>query len=164
MHSATLSIFAPLPFATIAMSTLTDQLSSALPMTMRTLARNIGQALDQAKLGINLSQYGMLDFLLMNSDAVQTDLANHLLKDRSVILRQLDQLEQHGWVERQMDLVDRRRKNLVVTKAGHDVHRKATKLRDKVFAQVLLGVGQKDLEIVLATLKRMTDNATFNDK
>jgi hypothetical protein len=48
-------------------------------------------------------QFGMLDFLLTNSEAVQTDLANHLHKDKSVILRQLDQLEQSGWVERQMD-------------------------------------------------------------
>ena len=130
---------------------------------MRILARNLGLALDAADVGVNVPQFGMLDFLLTNSEAVQTDLANHLHKDKSVILRQLDQLEQAGWVERQMDPEDRRRKNLVVTKAGREIHRKAAKLRDKVFEQVLEGVAQKDLETMLRVLQRMVENASADN-
>jgi len=146
------------------MSTHSDQLAAALPMSMRVLARNMGLAMDAAQLDINLPQFGMLDFLLTNSEAVQTDLANHLHKDKSVILRQLDQLEQNGWVERQMDANDRRRKNLVVTKAGQEIYRKAAKLRDKVFMQVLEGIPQKDVETMLKVLERMRENATAKDK
>mgnify|MGYP002359887507 FL=1 len=131
---------------------------------MRILARNLGLALDAADVGVNVPQFGMLDFLLTNSEAVQTDLANHLHKDKSVILRQLDQLEQAGWVERQMDPEDRRRKNLVVTKAGQEVHRKAARVRDKVFAQVLEGIALKDVETMLKVLHRMAENATINDR
>ena len=145
------------------MSTLSEQLSRALPKSKRILARNVGKALDEAELELNLPQFGMLDFLLTNSEAVQTDLAQHLLKDKSVILRQLDQLEQNGWVERQMDPEDRRRKNLVVTKAGREIHRKAAKLRDKVFEQVLEGVAQKDLETMLRVLQRMVENASADN-
>jgi len=145
------------------MSTLSEQLSSTLPMCIRVIARNVGVALDQAQLDVNLPQFGMLDFLLTNSEAVQTDLAQHLLKDKSVILRQLDQLEQNGWVERQMDPGDRRRKNLVVTKAGREIHRKAAKVRDKVFEQVLDGVAQKDLETMLKVLQRMVENASADN-
>jgi DNA-binding MarR family transcriptional regulator len=133
-------------------------------MSMRILARNLGLALDAADVGVNVPQFGMLDFLLTNSEAVQTDLANHLHKDKSVILRQLDQLEQAGWVERQMDPEDRRRKNLVVTKAGQEVHRKAARVRDKVFAQVLEGIALKDVETMLKVLHRMAENATINDR
>ncbi|MBK9289825.1 MAG: MarR family transcriptional regulator [Flavobacteriales bacterium] len=146
------------------MSTHSDQLAAALPMSMRVLARNMGLAMDAAQLDINLPQFGMLDFLLTNSEAVQTDLANHLHKDKSVILRQLDQLEQSGWVERQMDANDRRRKNLVVTKAGQEIYRKAAKLRDKVFMQVLEGIPQKDVETMLKVLERMRENAMAKDK
>jgi DNA-binding MarR family transcriptional regulator len=133
-------------------------------MSMRILARNLGLALDAADVGVNVPQFGMLDFLLTNSEAVQTDLANHLHKDKSVILRQLDQLEQAGWVERQMDPEDRRRKNLVVTKAGQEVHRKAARVRDKVFVQVLEGIALKDVETMLKVLHRMAENATINDR
>ena len=146
------------------MSTHSDRLAAALPMSMRILARNLGLALDAADVGVNVPQFGMLDFLLTNSEAVQTDLANHLHKDKSVILRQLDQLEQAGWVERQMDPEDRRRKNLVVTKAGQEVHRKAARVRDKVLAQVLEGIALKDVETMLKVLHRMAENATINDR
>ncbi len=146
------------------MSTHSNRLAAALPMSMRILARNLGLALDAADVGVNVPQFGMLDFLLTNSEAVQTDLANHLHKDKSVILRQLDQLEQAGWVERQMDPEDRRRKNLVVTKAGQEVHRKAARVRDKVFAQVLEGIALKDVETMLKVLHRMAENATINDR
>ncbi|MFT3886504.1 MAG: MarR family transcriptional regulator [Flavobacteriales bacterium] len=146
------------------MSILTDRLASSLTATLRSMAHRWGMALDAAQLGVNLPQFGMLDFLLTNNEAVQTDLANHLLKDKSVILRRLDQLERNGWVERQPDPTDRRRKNLVVTKAGHDVHRKAARVRDKVFAQVLEGIAPKDVEVMLSVLERMAENATMNDK
>ena len=146
------------------MSTHSDRLAAALPMSMRVVARNMGVAMDAAELGVNLPQFAMLDFLLTNSEAVQTDLANHLHKDKSVILRQLDQLEQSGWVERQMDANDRRRKNLVVTKAGQEIYRKAAKLRDKVFMQVLEGIPQKDVETMLKVLERMRENAMAKDK
>lgn len=146
------------------MSTHSDQLATALPMSMRVIARNMAVAMDQAELEINFPQFGMLDFLLTNSEAVQTDLANHMYKDKSVILRQLDQLEQSGWVERQMDANDRRRKNLVVTKSGQEIYKKAAKLRDKVFAQVLEGIAPKDLETVLKVLERMRENAMAKDK
>lgn len=146
------------------MSTHSNRLAAALPMSMRILARNLGLALDAADVGVNVPQFGMLDFLLTNSEAVQTDLANHLHKDKSVILRQLDQLEQAGWVERQMDPEDRRRKNLVVTKAGQEVHRKAARVRDKVFVQVLEGIALKDVETMLKVLHRMAENATINDR
>jgi hypothetical protein len=103
LHVATLCTFAPLQSSTIVMSIQSEELAVAIPHSLRLLARSIGMELDKAGIPMNLSQFGMLDFLLTNSEAVQTDLANHLHKDKSVILRQLDQLEQNGWVERQMD-------------------------------------------------------------
>lgn len=146
------------------MSTYSDRLARTLPMSLRIVARNIGVSLDEAGLPLNLPQFGMLDFLLTNSEAVQTDLANHLQRDKSVILRHLDQLEQRGWVERQMDPHDRRRKNLVVSKAGQEIHRKASRVRDKVFAQALEGIAQKDVETMVKVLDRMAMNAALNDK
>ena len=114
------------------MSTQSEELAAAIPQSLRLLARSISVYLDKGNIPMTLSQFSMLDFLLTNSEAVQTDLANHLHKDKSVILRQLDQLEQQGWVERQQDPNDRRRKYLVVTKAGQEIHRKGAKIRDKV--------------------------------
>ena len=143
------------------MTKLTEELARKLPVMFRSMARLLGVELDKHELGIRITEFGVLDFLLTNSQAVQTDLANHFAK--SAILRQLDGMEQAGWVERQQDPNDRRRKNLVVTKKGMEVYRKADKLRNAVFAKLLEGVAVKDLTTALAVLNTMNDNANSGD-
>ncbi len=115
--------FVPLRNATIDMSTLTDDIAQLLPTTMRSVVRLMAVELDSHGSELRLPQFGVLDFLLTNSRAVQTDLANHFAKDKSVMLRQIDEMEQAGWIERQMDPDDRRRKILVVTRSGQEIHR-----------------------------------------
>jgi DNA-binding MarR family transcriptional regulator len=155
--------FVPLQNATIDMSTLTDDIAQLLPTTMRSVVRLMAVELDGHGSELRLPQFGVLDFLLTNSRAVQTDLANHFAKDKSVMLRQIDEMEQAGWIERQMDPDDRRRKILVVTRSGQEIHRKASKLRSKVFAQVLGGIGEKDLAVFLKVLRTMDETANSGD-
>ena len=145
------------------MSTLTDELAQALPTMFRSMIRLV--AVEMGKHGSELSipQFGILDFLLTNTQAVQTDLANHFAKDKSVMLRQLDDMEKAGWIERQMDPNDRRRKNLVVTKAGVEIHRKVSRMRARVFANVLEGVDEKDIATCLRVLSCMNEKANSGD-
>lgn len=70
---------------------------------MRSLVRLVAVEMERSGSVLSIPQFGVLDFLLSNSQAVQTDLAHHLLKDKSVVLRMLDDMETAGWVERQMD-------------------------------------------------------------
>lgn len=149
--------------ATIDMSASSEELARLLPTLFRSVFRLLAVELDRSDMGVRLSQFGVLDFLLSNSKAVQTDLANHFAKDKSVMLRQLDEMEKAGWIERQMDPSDRRRKNLVVTKSGLEVHRKVAKLRSKVFAQVLEGLGEKEINACTRVLNTMNENANSGD-
>ena len=145
------------------MSTSIERISRLLPITLRNVYRLIAVEMDKGGTELRLPQYGMLDFLLTHSEAVQTDLANHFAKDKSVMLRQLDEMERAGWIERQMDPSDRRRKNLVVTKAGMDLYRKLDKLRNRVFAQVLEGVSERDLATCMKVMRTMNENANSAD-
>lgn len=145
------------------MSTTTAELARMFPVTLRSVVRLIGVEMDKSGTELRLPQYGVLDFLLTNSKAVQTDLANHFAKDKSVMLRQLDEMERSGWIERQMDPDDRRRKNLVVTKAGVEIHRKVSRMRARVFANVLEGVDEKDIATCLRVLSCMNEKANSGD-
>lgn len=145
------------------MSASTEELARLLPTLFRSVFRLLAVELDRTDMGVRLPQFGVLDFLLTNSQAVQTDLANHFAKDKSVMLRQLDEMEQAGWIERQLDPNDRRRKNLVVTKSGLELHKKVSKLRSKVFAQVLEGVSEKEIAACLKVLNTMNENANSGD-
>lgn len=156
-------MFAQLQKATIDMSASSDKLARLLPMTGRSVIRLLAVEMDQKDTGIRLPQFGVLDFLLTNSKAVQTDLANHFAKDKSVMLRQLDEMEHAGLVERQMDPNDRRRKNLVVTRKGLAAHQRVAKLRARVFAQVLEGVSDRDLSACIKVLGAMNETANSGD-
>lgn len=145
------------------MSTSSDQLARLFPVTFRSVIRLLAVELDKQDQGVRLPVFGVLDFLLTNSQAVQTDLANHFAKDKSVTLRQLDEMEKAGLIERQMDPNDRRRKNLVVTKAGIAAHRKVDRIRAMVFSNALAGVSEKELATCLKVLNRMNDNANSGD-
>jgi len=141
------------------MNTLSQQFTLLLPGMLRNTIRVIAARMDKEHLGITIPQAGILDFLLSHDEAVQTDLAQHFAKDKSVMLRTIDEMEKAGWVERQMDPVDRRRKNLVVTKAGQALHKKVVQVRAKAFAEVLEGVAEKDMATCLRVLASMNDNA-----
>ncbi|MBX2971509.1 MAG: winged helix-turn-helix transcriptional regulator [Flavobacteriales bacterium] len=145
------------------MSASTDELARVLPIMFRSVVRLMAVDLDATDTGLRLPQFGILDFLLTNSEAVQTDLANHFAKDKSAMLRQLDEMEKVGWIERQMDPNDRRRKNLVVTKSGLETYKKVSKIRARVFARVLEGVSEKDVSTCLAVLNTMNDKANSGD-
>lgn len=145
------------------MSAYSEELAGLLPMTMRSLVRLVAVEMDKHETGLRIPQFGVLDFLLTNSQAVQTDLANHFAKDKSVMLRQLDEMEEAGWIERQMDANDRRRKNLVVTKSGQEIYKRASKHRSKVFAEVLEGISEKDIAACLKVINAMNDNANSGD-
>lgn len=145
------------------MSTSSDQLARLFPVTFRSVIRLLAVELDKQDQGVRLPVFGVLDFLLTNSQAVQTDLANHFAKDKSVMLRQLDEMEKAGLIERQMDPNDRRRKNLVVAKAGIAAHRKVDRIRAMVFSNALAGVSEKELATCLKVLNRMNDNANSGD-
>ena len=145
------------------MSTSIERISRLLPITLRNVYRLIAVEMDKGGTELRLPQHGMLDFLLTHSEAVQTDLANHFAKDKSVMLRQLDEMERAGWIERQMDPSDRRRKNLVVTKAGLEVHRKVSRMSAKVFAKVLEGMNEKEVDTCLKVLGHMNGIANNTD-
>lgn len=141
------------------MNTLSQQFTVLLPVMLRNTIRVIAAEMERLQLGITVPQAGILDFLASHDEAVQTDLAQHFAKDKSVMLRAIDEMEKAGWIERQMDPVDRRRKKLVVTKAGQAILKKVVQVRTKVFGQLLEGVAEKDVATCLRVLSAINDNA-----
>lgn len=141
------------------MSTEKEDIARLLPITMRSLVHLVAVEMHKSGLDLSIPQFGILDFLLANKQVVQTDLANHFFKDKSVVLRQLDDMEKAGWIERQLDPNDRRRKNLVVTPAGLAAHALGDTHRNEVFARALAGISKQELSACLNVLTIMNDRA-----
>jgi DNA-binding MarR family transcriptional regulator len=79
------------------------------------LAADINQALKAAGHVISLDQYVFLSGIKAGNGTSQMALANWLGRDRSIVSRLLTILEKNGWVVRQVDAADKRKRGLKLT-------------------------------------------------
>jgi len=92
------------------------------------------------------NQFGLLNYIAMDKDVIQTELATLLDRDKSAILREIDVLEENGLVKRVTDAVDRRKKFVIITEKGQRVLKKGGILIDKLMAKLLDGLPDKEIE------------------
>lgn len=74
---------------------------------------------EASALGATTTQYGVLTILRSRSGVDQIGLAKMVGLDRSTTALVVTKLEADGYVERRVDPADRRRRELVLTSAGH---------------------------------------------
>jgi len=92
------------------------------------------------------NQFGLLNYIAMDKDVIQTELATLLDRDKSAILREIDVLEENGLVKRVTDAVDRRKKFVIITEKGQRVLKKGGILIDKLMSKLLDGLPDKEIE------------------
>src|SRR5512133_383242 len=69
-------------------------------------------------IGLSFEQYVILYMINSSCDLIQQDLANHLQKDKSLIVRQIDGLIEKQYLVRHTNKEDKRKKNLILTPKG----------------------------------------------
>lgn len=90
----------------------------------------------------------------------QQDLANHLIKDKSVVLRQINSLIEKRYVVRLPDKHDKRKKNLILTQKGVETLSVMKEIGKKVSDELFYGVNDKDIE----GFKKVFDKIEENDR
>jgi DNA-binding MarR family transcriptional regulator len=108
--------------------------------------------------GLNLSAYEALLSLARSPDSRlrRVDLANGLLLTAGGVTRLLDGLERDGFVARDVCASDRRVSYAVLTKAGRDKLREASKSHTRQIRELLRGPYEEDeLAQLVALLNRL---------
>ncbi len=127
--------------------------------TVRSIAKKLMSRLREHGFSITMEQMAILHFLNTNNELIQQDVADFTGKDKSAILRQIDFLEENKYVVRVADQIDRRKKNLVVTKKGAELHQDFTKIDIEVGQELMDGIKQEDLDTFLRVLAKIKTNA-----
>lgn len=100
----------------------TINLDKAIAYKIQRLARllrvHLNQLLQQDGLDMGMEQWLILVRLYDNPGLAQGELADKTLNDHPNITRMVDQLEKRGWVQRDVDIEDRRRYLVSLTSAG----------------------------------------------
>jgi MarR family transcriptional regulator, transcriptional regulator for hemolysin len=109
-------------------------------------------------LNMTLAQCKVLAHLERNEGIAQVRLAELADTDPMTLVRILDRMERDGWVERRADPVDRRARQLFLTKAATPVLEEMWRVADRARAEALAGLSAADREQLLSLLGRIQSN------
>jgi MarR family transcriptional regulator, transcriptional regulator for hemolysin len=107
--------------------------------------------------GTTRAQWIVLFRLRQQEGSSQVDLADILELQPISLVRLLDRLVEHGFVERRPDPKDRRANRLFLTRAGRQLVDDLDSLRDAIAADVLQEIPDAAIETSLKTLVDIKD-------
>lgn len=97
--------------------------------------------------------------ILTQEDSIQSDLAEILQKDKSAIMRHIDQLEILGYVIRVNDATDRRKKHIVITELGTSVFNQGEEIINTLSEKNMEGISDEEITIFQNVLIKLKENA-----
>lgn len=115
---------------------------------------------EQTEAKLTFDQFGL--FYAINQqkqDVIQKDMAESMGKDKSVILRIIDSLEEKGLVRRVVDMNDRRKNQILVTKKGLLTIDQYLEIEFQLKMELLDGVSQSDVDTFYKVLGHIRTKA-----
>ncbi|TBW53775.1 transcriptional regulator SlyA [Marinobacter halodurans] len=132
------------------------------PFAVARVTRRWRKLLDERlkDLGVTQARWTTMVYLQKGGEGLtQRELASLMAIENPTLVRLLDSLEGQGLIERRPCQKDRRARRLHLTKAGEafmdDLNSRGEKLRE----EMLEGVDEADLEVVLRVFNRIMKNA-----
>jgi MarR family transcriptional regulator for hemolysin len=120
--------------------------------------RKRANELTEAKL--TFDQFGLLYFIKkQESEVIQKDMAEIMGKDKSVILRMIDCLEEKELVRRVVDKDDRRKNRLMVTKKGERTIEQCIQVEQELSGELTTGLDKSDLDSFYKVINHITEKA-----
>ena len=113
-------------------------------------------------LGIRLKQLIALEILAKNEGCLQQELGATLMVDPNNCVLLLNELDEHGFVERRRDPKDRRRHIVAITPAGAKALVKATAKLEELEGEVLANLDATEREQLRDLLVRAMDGQDPN--
>jgi MarR family transcriptional regulator, transcriptional regulator for hemolysin len=112
---------------------------------------------------LSLGLYIIMFQIDLNEAVTQQYLADHLQKDKSIVMRQINALIEKGYVIRSWNKKDKRKKNLVLTPEGQKVLELTRNLARSVSKELLSGVNDEDQRVFEHVIQRILENGGSDD-
>ncbi len=101
----------------------------------------------------------LLELIRAEQPLTQSELAQRLGIEPATLVRLLDRLEMHGWVERLPDIHDRRSKRIHLTEQSRSIALQVQQTADNLRAELLRGISQEDLAICVQVMSMIDQRA-----
>ncbi len=135
-----------------------------LAKTQRVFKNQMIAEFKKQQVGLTFEQFVILHLLSLNCDIIQQDLANHLQKDKSIIVRQIDGLIEKKLVERLTHEEDKRKRNLVLTDAGTEKLKQMRVTAKEVTEKLLFGIEAGEVEIFRKVMNKINENGGYGEE
>lgn len=129
-----------------------------LGLSLRVFLNQVAVEFRNREIELTFEQFVMLRMIDSNSEIIQQDIANHMQKDKSLIVRQMNGLIEKQYVVRQTNREDKRKKNLILTPKGIEMMNQITKLAFEVSNKLLAGVDDNDNKAFRRVLNKIQEN------
>lgn len=132
--------------------------SRLISVTERLLTAELQKGLLKNKLGITVEQWRILFYLWKEDGINQQELAKRSSKEKSTITRQIDALEQKGFIIRKSADHDKRNKLIYLTKKGASIEELALSTASNITLKAEQGLTSNEVELLKKILRKIIDN------
>jgi DNA-binding MarR family transcriptional regulator len=125
------------------------------------VARLFGRRFNQRALlflGLTRAQCKVLGYLARNEGINQAGLADLLEIKPMTLVRQIDRMEEDGWIERQPQPGDRRARRLVLTDKARPILARILDLSNEIRTEAFAGMSPQEDRLLLELLRRVHAN------
>ena len=109
-------------------------------------------------LGLTRSQCRVLGYLARHEGINQAGLADLLEIKPMTLVRQLDRMEEDGWIERRPDPADRRARRLMLSEKARPILARILDLSSEVRSEAFANLSEEDGRHLLDLLRRIHGN------
>lgn len=134
--------------------------STSLGAVLKDTARLMRVRFDQRArhLGLTRAQWSVIAVLSQNEGVKQAALADLLEIEPITLCRQIDRMEEGGWIERRPDPHDRRARLPHLTAKAHAILEQGRELATGVYAEALAGLPPDTEALLVGILSHMRAN------
>jgi MarR family transcriptional regulator, transcriptional regulator for hemolysin len=125
------------------------------------VARLFGRRFNQRALlclGLTRAQCKVLGYLARNEGINQAGLADLLEIKPMTLVRQIDRMEEDGWIERRPQPGDRRARRLVLTEKARPILARILDLSNEIRGESFVGLSQAEGRQLIELLRRVHAN------
>jgi len=127
---------------------------------LRVFMNRINEQMEE-EVRLTHDQFAVLYLISLREDEVtQRDLAEHMKRDKSIILRMVDVLEEKNLVRRVTDQHDRRKNCLMVTKTGARLIEVYQTIGLEIIDQIQQGIPDGELDTFYRVIGQLRTNTT----
>jgi MarR family transcriptional regulator, transcriptional regulator for hemolysin len=135
-------------------------MGSSLAPLIRAMVNPIKARLKQKGITIPFEQLIVLKVTMEhNSSLVQQDIAEIMGKDKSVILRMVDALENEGYINRVVDVNDRRRNILSLSEKGNQLIEQYSLIEKQVLIDLMDDIPENELNTFYKVIEQIKANS-----